>query len=104
MPNDTAIPSPAVLPPAAVSSNTAPLLRLVNVENPAKSELLTSALMPHGKLNRPVLSGPNHPSYQALAHWVQGLQAAPKSPERGVAPAAFAPVPASAPTPRSPRR
>jgi putative ABC transport system ATP-binding protein len=32
MPNDTAIPAPSVLPPAAVSSNTAPLLRLVNVE------------------------------------------------------------------------
>ena len=84
--------------PLLLRTNLDATLRLVNnAETPAKCDLLTNAIMPHGKLNRPVLSGPNHPSYQALAHWVQGLQAAPKPTERGVAPAAFAPVPAAAP-------
>lgn len=83
--------------PLLLRTNLDATLRLVNAEKPAESKLLTSAIMPHGKLNRPVLSGPNNASYQALAHWVQGLQAAPRPADPGVAPAAFNPRPAAAP-------
>jgi hypothetical protein len=77
-----------------VTTNLDATLRLIDPENPAKSEVLVSAVMPHGPANRPILSGPNDPSYQRLATWIHSL----KGPQRPVAAAtASAPLPTSSP-------
>ncbi len=77
--------------PLLLRGNLDATLRLIDRERPERSELLTSSLMPHGKLNTPVLSGPNHPSYRILAHWVQGLKSrdAANGPESSEAPSDF---------------
>ena len=89
--------------PLLLRANLDATLRLVDPANPARSELLTSAIMPHGKVNQPVLGGPNHPAYRALAHWVYGLQqGTPKPADGGVQPAGFTSAPAPAPAPPDP--
>ena len=53
-------------------------LRLVDPDNPSRSELLSSALRNHGngKLKRPIFTGANDPYYQVLATWVNNLRSA----------------------------
>ena len=48
-------------------------LKLVDPVNPAQSPLLTNALIPHGPTQKPILRGPNDPSYQILATWVRSI-------------------------------
>ncbi len=63
--------------PDAVRANLDATLRLVDWENPAKSELLSSTLRQHGATKRPIFVGANDRTYQILAQWVNLLHAAP---------------------------
>ena len=58
----------------ALRLNLDATLRLVDRENPSKSELLTTMLRPHGPRKRPVFPGSNDKAYQVIAMWVQSLR------------------------------
>ena len=75
--------------PAALRANLDATLKLVDRENPARSELLASALRPHGRgpNPRPIFKGSNDGAYQILATWINRLQARRTAEE--VAPAAM---------------
>ena len=51
-------------------------LRLIDQENPSKSELLASTLRAHGdgQRTRPIFPGSNDRAYQILSTWVQSLR------------------------------
>lgn len=74
----------------ALRANLDSTLKLVDRENPGRSELLSSALRPHGRGTnpRPIFQGSNDRAYQILAAWAQNLraQAGPESPEDGLEP------------------
>jgi hypothetical protein len=74
----------------ALRANLDATLRLVDPANPARSELLSSALVPHGNgaSKKPIFRGANDPGYQILAAWVNSLRAN-RSPD-GVMPTRFA--------------
>jgi hypothetical protein len=78
--------------PDAIRANLDAALRLIDRENPAKSELLSSTLRPHGigVKARPIFSGSNDRAYRILATWVTSLR-----PPNGFEP----PDPAGARTP-----
>ena len=65
----------------AVRANLDATLRLIDQENPSKSELLTSTLRAHGRGPRPraIFPGSNDLTYRILATWVQSLH----SPKTG---------------------
>jgi hypothetical protein len=65
--------------PEAIRANLDAVLRLVDREDPGKSELLTSALRFHGggKNPRPIFQGSNDRAYQILAAWVNTLRSKP---------------------------
>jgi hypothetical protein len=58
----------------ALRANLDATLRLIDLENPDKSEILSSALVPHPN-KQPVFKGANDPEYQILATWVKSLRA-----------------------------
>jgi hypothetical protein len=62
--------------PDAIRANLDATLRLIDRENLAKSELLSSTLRPHGigVKARPIFSGSNDRAYRILATWVTGLR------------------------------
>jgi hypothetical protein len=62
--------------PEALRANLDATLRLIDQENPSKSELLTSTLRPHGRGARPrsIFPGSNDLTYQILATWAQSLR------------------------------
>ena len=62
--------------PDAIRSNLDASLRLIDRENPVRSELLSSTLRPHGTggRKRPIFSGSNDRAYQILAAWVTSLR------------------------------
>lgn len=64
---------------AALRANLDATLRLVDREDPSKSELLSSSLRPHGnaKTPRPIFQGSNDRAYQILAAWVNNLRSKP---------------------------
>jgi hypothetical protein len=72
--------------PDALRANLDATLRLVDPENPAKSELLSSSLRPHGsgKVKRPVFIGSNDPAYQVLSNWVNSLRSPDSNLKDGV--------------------
>ncbi len=57
-----------------VRTNLDAVLRLVDRDDPARSELLTSALMPHAPSGKPIFIGPNHPLYRVLDGWVHSRE------------------------------
>jgi hypothetical protein len=67
--------------PDALRANLDATLRLIDPVNPARSELLSSTLRPHGigPKNRPIFAGSNDRAYQVLAAWVNSLRSATKS-------------------------
>ncbi len=73
-------------------------LRLINPKDPSKSTLLSAAIMPHPPSGKPILTGPNHPTYRLLITWVQGLRSnTPNTAARpATAPAASGVVPTAA--------
>jgi hypothetical protein len=62
--------------PDALRANLDATLRLIDPENPLKSELLTSTLRPHGTgvRPRPIFPGSNDRVYQILATWANNLR------------------------------
>jgi hypothetical protein len=82
------------LTPTVFRANLEATLRLIDPESPARSELLSSALVPHGggPSKRPIFGGPKDPSYQRISAWVNSLRV-PRSRDEAT-PARFA-----APTP-----
>jgi hypothetical protein len=70
------ITAPRQQTPDALRANLDATLRLVDPENPAKSELLSSTLRPHGHgaKKRPIFTGSNDRAYQILASWVNSLR------------------------------
>ncbi len=73
-------------------ANLEATLRLVNPDDPARSELLSAGLVPHGPNKGAIFQGPADPQYRMVVTWVRMLKPA----NRGSAPAA-----ASAPQPGS---
>ena len=83
----------------ALRANLDATLRLIDQENPAKSDLLTASLRAHGypPRNRPIFPGSNDKAYQVLSAWAHSLrspsdikeaaraQAARNAPENGEA-------------------
>jgi hypothetical protein len=67
--------------PDALRANLDATLRLIDPVNPARSELLSSTLRPHGlgPKNRPIFAGSNDRAYQVLAAWVNSLRSSTKS-------------------------
>jgi hypothetical protein len=49
-------------------------LRLIDPDAPNRSPLLTAAGMTHGKEGKPILNGPNHPSFRVLSAWASSLK------------------------------
>ena len=64
-------------------------LQLVDPQNPSRSELLSSTLIPHGNGSnpRPIFRGSNDPRFQILSAWVNSLRAA--RPTDNVVPTKF---------------
>jgi hypothetical protein len=62
------------LTPSVARANLEAALRAVDPESPARSELLTRALVPHGPSQRPILRGATDPDYQRVAAWVKSLR------------------------------
>jgi hypothetical protein len=62
--------------PDAMRANLDATLRIIDPENPAKSELLTSVLRNHGNgpRARPIFAGSNDRTYQILASWARSLR------------------------------
>ncbi|QEH38299.1 hypothetical protein OJF2_68970 [Aquisphaera giovannonii] len=65
--------------PEALRANLDATLKLIDQENPARSELLSSTLRAHGRgpNPRPIFQGSNDTSYRILATWANKLQARP---------------------------
>jgi hypothetical protein len=59
-----------------VRANLDATLRLVDPDDPPRSRLLSSTIMPHKPTGRPILSGPNDIVYRQLLVWVSGLRSA----------------------------
>jgi hypothetical protein len=76
-------------------------LQLVDPENPARSEILSSALIPHGNgpNKRPIFRGSNDPRFQIISAWVNSLRAVPgpgqNRANEGVIETRFGPKPSS---------
>ena len=51
-------------------------LRLVNPDDPARSDILSAGLVPHGGNKNAIFRGPNDQHYQLLATWVKSLKPA----------------------------
>jgi hypothetical protein len=86
--------------PDALRANLDATLALVKPDDPTKSELLTSVLMPHGNgpKKKPIFRGSNDPNFQILLAWVTSLRNKPASASNmstdGVTPARFGTAPA----------
>jgi hypothetical protein len=54
-------------------------LQLIDKDTPAKSELLSRSLVPHGstQTRQPIFRGSNDPQYQIIAAWVNSLRVEP---------------------------
>ena len=74
----------------ALRANMDATLRLIDPENPSKSELLSSTLRPHGSgpRKRPIFEGSNSRAYQILAVWVNSLSAQSPRRDRAMKPGA----------------
>jgi hypothetical protein len=84
-----------------IRANLDAALRLIEPRDPSKSPLLSAAILPHPPSGKPILTGPNHPTYRLLITWVQGLKSTTATATRPASHPAPAPggsgvVPASA--------
>lgn len=72
--------------PEALRANLDSTLKLVDRENPGRSELLSSSLRPHGRgpNTRPIFQGSNDRAYQILAAWVNNLRVKPSAEDAPV--------------------
>ena len=75
--------------PTVLRANLEATLRLIDPESPDRSELLSSALVPHGGAGKgPIFRSPKDPSYQRISEWARSLRAT--RPGDDAAPARFA--------------
>ena len=83
--------------PDIARANLDAALRLVNPDDPTRSELLSAGLVPHGGSKNAIFRGPNDPPYTILLTWVKSLRPAatgPKGPaEAGSRPGFSSPEP-----------
>ncbi len=49
-------------------------LRLVNPDDPSRSELLSAGLVPHGGYRNAIFKGPNDPGYAILVTWIKRVR------------------------------
>ncbi len=49
-------------------------LRLVNPDDPSRSELLSAGLVPHGGNRNAIFKGPNDPGYMILVTWIKKVR------------------------------
>ena len=80
-----------------VRTNLDATLRLVDQEDPSRSELLRVAGLSHPTDGRPILSGPNDPLFQALKGWVTSLDD-PAQADAQARAAGYSPTPTAATT------
>ncbi len=68
--------------PEIARANLDAVLRLVNPDDPARSELLSAGLVPHGpnKSKGAIFRGPNDPQYHVLSTWVRRVRPANANP------------------------
>jgi hypothetical protein len=64
-------------------TNLDAVLKLIDPDDPTRSELLSLVLLPHRPSNQALLPGPNSPAYRQLAAWVQGLRPEASPPVAG---------------------
>jgi hypothetical protein len=81
--------TPRQLTQDALRANLDATLRLIDPENPAKSELLSSTLRPHGSgpRKRSIFEGSNNRAYQILSAWVNSLHSQSSRVDAAVKPA-----------------
>ena len=60
--------------PDIARSNLDATLRLINSDDPSRSELLSAGLVPHGGSKNAIFKGPNDRNYQVLATWAKSLR------------------------------
>jgi hypothetical protein len=60
--------------PDIARANLDATLRLINPDDPARSELLSAGLVPHGGSKSAIFRGPNDRSYQVLSQWTRSLR------------------------------
>ena len=60
--------------PDIARANLDATLRLVNPDDPTRSELLSAGLVPHGGSKNAIFRGPNDPPYTILLTWVKSLR------------------------------
>jgi len=60
--------------PDIARANLDATLRLVNPDDPSRSELLSAGLVPHGPSKNAIFSGPNDRQYNLLAIWTKSLR------------------------------
>jgi hypothetical protein len=65
------------LTPNVARANLEAALRLIDPDNLPRSELLSRALVPHGRQKAPSFQGATDPGYRALEAWVKSLRARP---------------------------
>jgi hypothetical protein len=66
-----------LLNPDIARANLDATLRLVNPDDPPRSELLSAGLVPHGGSKNSIFRGPNDAQYKILLTWVKSLRPAP---------------------------
>ena len=84
--------------PDVARANLDAALRLVNPDDPSRSDLLSAGLVPHGGSKNAIFRGPNDRYYQPLATWVKSLKpaaAAGRGSAGDVSRAGYAPADAS---------
>lgn len=67
--------------PDIARANLDAVLRLVNPDDPTRSDILAAGLVPHGPKKGPIFTGANDRQYQILAAWVKSVR--PKAPAGG---------------------
>ena len=60
--------------PDIARANLDAVLRLVNGDDPARSEILSAGLVPHGPKKAPIFRGANDRDYQVISYWVKSLR------------------------------
>jgi len=66
--------------PDVARANLDATLRLINPDDPTRSELLSESLGPHGPRKNGIFKGTNDPQYQILGAWARSLRPAPARP------------------------
>lgn len=57
-----------------IRANLDATLKLIDPENPGRSELLSSTLLPHGLSQKPIFRGSNDPRFQIISAWANSLR------------------------------